>query len=182
MRQLQVPEQLFPYADAYRSAAAVLCQNMKSDATPCAWPNAAVVLMLAAHVVELFLKGALLKRNPAVNVEAYKHSIDSFSAEYRLQFPEPSFKWDIPFASDLTEAELIAKMRDPSLTKEQIEEQIEGFKRVIAATPDPSILYRYAVDRVRRECLGSYGFEPHSFLVLLGQVESDFNRIKSQLA
>lgn len=59
---LTVPEQLFDFANAYRSASAILCEKFESaDVTFCTWPNAAVVLMLAAHAVELFLKGTLLK-------------------------------------------------------------------------------------------------------------------------
>lgn len=177
IRQLQVPEQLFAYADAYRSAAATLCQQMTNDATSCTWPNAAVVLMLAAHAVELFLKGAVLKRSPAANVWAHGHNIDDLSADYRSQFPESSFEWEIPFTSGLTEAEWKAQMKAvlPSLT----EAEIEGLR---AATPDPSILYRYPVERGGKEWRGIYGFEPHSFLVLLGQVANNFERIKSQLA
>ena len=177
IQQLPVPEQLFTYADAYRSAASALCQQMTNDARSRTWPNAAVVLILAAHAVELFLKGAVLKRSPDAKVWARQHNIDDLSADYRAQFPEPSFEWNIPFTSGLTEEEWKAQMKavHPSLT----EAEIEGLR---AATPPPSILYRYPVEKDGSEWRGVYGFEPHSFLVLLGQVEIDFERIKSQLA
>lgn len=177
IRQLQVPEQLFAYADAYRSAAAALCKQMMSDATPCTWPNAAVVLMLTAHAVELFLKGAILKRSPSTDVWTRGHNIDDLSADYRVQLPEPLFKWDIPFTSGLTEAEWKAQMKavHPSLTEAEIE-------RLKAATPAPSIRYRYPAEKGGQEWRVIEGFEPHSFLPLLDQVANDFKRIKSQLA
>jgi hypothetical protein len=177
MRQLQVPEQLFSYADAYRSSAAVLCRQMKKDASSRTWPNGAVVLVLAAHAVELFLKGALIKRIPAKKVCAYQHNLDKLSEKYHSQFPESKFKWDIPFASRLTAAEWTKQVREfiPSLTGAEI-------KRLRDATPAPSILYRYPVDKRGWEWHGLYGFEPHSFLVLLDKVKKDFKRIKSHLA
>lgn len=178
MRQLPVPNQLFPYADAYSAASVVLCQKMMGDTSSCTWPNGAVVLMLAAHAVELFLKGVLLKRNPAMDVWSHGHSIDSLSKEYKSQFPDQSFTWDIPFASPSPVGEWIEVMQgmNPDLTVDEI-------KRLRPAPPpDPSILYRYPVGRDGQEWRGLFGFEPHSFLLLLSQVRSDFERIKSQLA
>lgn len=177
MRQLSVPDQLLSYADSYRTASAVLCQKMIDDAVFCTWPNGAVVLMLAAHAVELFLKGVLIKRNHDVDVWSHGHNIDSLSEEYRNKFPDQSFAWDIPFASTCTESEWIAFMRDvnPSLSVDEV-------KQLRSNTPHPSICYRYPVDRGGEEWRGLYGFEPHSFRMLLSQVESDFARIKSQLA
>jgi hypothetical protein len=176
MWHLTVPEQLFDYANAYRSASAVLCQKVESDNTFCTWPNAAVVLMLAAHAVELFLKGALLKRN-VEEVWSYGHNIDKLAAKYREKFHEdPSFTWDIPFASTLTETEWIAQMKqmNPDIT----DAELEG---LISATPYPSILYRYPVNKGGKDWPGLYGFEPPSFLLQLSQFEYDFNRIRSQL-
>lgn len=132
--------------------------------------------MLSAHAVELFLKGALLKRDPTLDVWSYGHSIDSLSAAYRSQFLDASFAWDIPFASSLTEAEWIKVMQDlnPSLS----DAELKGLR---SASPAPSILYRYPVDKGGKEWRGLYGFEPGSFLSLLSQMEKDFERIKSQL-
>lgn len=177
MRELPIPDQLLSYADAYRNASTVLCKKMIDDANICTWPNGAVVLMLAAHAVELFLKGILLKRNPTTDVWSHGHSIDSLSAEYRSQFPNPSFSWDIPFACSATEADWAKVMQgmDPSLSKDEI-------KQLKLVSPAPSICYRYPMDRGGSDWPGLYGFEPHSFLLVLSQVKSDFDRIKSQLA
>jgi hypothetical protein len=62
IRHLKVSDQFFSYADDFLSGSALLCSKVESDDTFYTWPHASTVLMLAAHSVELFLKGALLKR------------------------------------------------------------------------------------------------------------------------
>jgi hypothetical protein len=182
IQHLQEPEQLFAYADAYRSAAAAMCQQMTSDAAHSTWPNAVVVLMLTAHAVELFLKGALLKRSPAASFRN-THNIDFLSENYRLQFEGPSFEWDIPFNSGLTEAKRIELMAEafPSLTESEIKEMSKEMGKKQAASRPPSIVYRYPTDGSGTEWRGNEGFEPHSFLSLLDHVENDFKRIKTNL-
>ncbi len=176
---LTVPEQLFGYAYAYRTSSAVLCEKFESDdAASSTWPNATVVLMLAAHAVELFLKGALLKRNvQEEEVWSFGHKINKLAAKYRETFHgEPAFEWDIPFASTLTETEWIARMQQlaPDITEAELRD-------VLRASPDPSILYRYPVNKLGKKWPGLYGFQPPEFSQTLAQVECDFDRIRSQL-
>lgn len=166
---LPVHEQMFAYAEAYRSAAATHCHHMTTDATSCTWPNGSVVLMLTAHAIELFLKGAILKRSPNAEV-GNSHGIDDLSAAYKLQFPEPSFEWDILMRG--------GDGYPASFTPEQIKE-IEALKKLIR---DPSILYRYPVDKNRKEWPAILGFEPLEFLSKLERAKKDFERIRSQLA
>lgn len=133
--------------------------------------------MLAAHAVELFLKGALLKRNPGLDVWNHGHNIDTLQDEYRSNFKESVFEWEIPF-SQLTVDEWVAmKAGWKPLTDEQIKEA-----RARQKMPTPSILYRYPVDRGGKEWTGLYGFVTPSFLKLLDQLGKDFDRIKSHLA
>ena len=178
IRDLPVPVQLFDYANAYRSSSAVLCEKFESsqDVTFCTWPHAAVVLMLAAHAVELFLKGALLKRN-VQEVWSYGHDIDKLAEKYRETFrEEPALTWEIPFASALTETEWIAQMK--KLNPDTIDAELKNF---ISGIPDPSILYRYPVSKGGKDWPGLYGFQPSEFRQTLAQVECDFDRIRSQL-
>lgn len=179
MWHLPVPDQLFSYADAYKDSSATLAQKMWNDPKSFTWPHASVVLMLAAHSVELFLKGALLKRNPAFKVWDHGHNLDSLGAAYRSQFPEPIFEWDIPFASSVSLEEWVATMMrlNPTFSETELREEKSKYK----PTP-PSILYRYPVDRSGNDWQGLYGFEPVGFINLLSQLGADFDRIKSHLA
>jgi len=118
--------------------------------------------LLAAHAVELFIKGAVLSRDPCALLEG--HLLEQLSDEYRKRFPEPSFEWDIPF-----------KVEYPGIA----EADIEALRK---ATPVPSILYRYPVSRGGKEWNGAFGFEAGTFLAVLERLEHDFKRIKSQFA
>lgn len=158
---LTAPQRFFEYAEAYRNAAIALCFKMTAEDTSCTWPNAAVVLLLAAHATELFIKGVILCRDSTATIE--HHNIDNLSTEYRKHYPEPEFEWDIPFQTEYPD---IAEI------------EIEALKKL---SPAPSILYRYPVARDGKEWGGVFGFEPHSFLGVLEQVKRDFDRIKAQI-
>ena len=159
---LSLPQRFFEYAQAYRNAASVLCLTMTLEDASCTWPNATVVMLLAAHATELFLKGAVLARNPAAMIE--HHHIDDLSVEYRKRFPETSFEWDIPFKTNWSD---------------MAEDEIEALKKKV---PIPSILYRYPVAKGGKEWSGAFGFEPNSFAEVLEQLKHDFERIKAQIA
>lgn len=165
IQSLPVLKRFFAYADAYLEASNSMCQRMTQDTTSEKWANGAVVLMLAAHAVELFLKGAILARAPTADVWGVGHKLHELMEEYRAHFPEPSFNWNIPFQAEfpagLTEEEIV------SLRKQ---------------TPLPSILYRYPVQKGGEEWHGAFGFEANSFLILLSELKNDFVRIESQLA
>jgi hypothetical protein len=162
LSHLSVPERFFEYAKAYRNAASALCATMVSDNALCIWPNATVVMLLAAHATELFIKGAILSRVPTASIE--HHRLDDLNVEYKKHFPEPSFEWDIPFKTewgDLTDAE------------------IQTLKKTV---PVPSMLYRYPVAKGGKEWNGAFGFEPNSFVEVLDQLGYDFDRIRVQIA
>ncbi|MBV6319998.1 hypothetical protein [Duganella violaceipulchra] len=157
-----VSERFLEYAKAYRNAASVLCASMISERSMCTWPNANVTLLLAAHATELFLKGAILAKDPTALVE--HHLLDDLNTEYKKRFVEPSFEWDIPFKTEwgeLTEAEIRALKK---------------------TTPVPSMLYRYPVAKGGKEWNGAFGFEPNLFASTLDQLGLDFQRIMARIA
>ncbi len=173
IRHLKFPDQFFSYADAFLSGSTLLCRKVESDDTFHTWPHASMVLMLAAHSVELFLKGALLKRK----VEIWRtHDINRLAGKYRETFPETTLGWDIPFANPLSQTELIAEMKE--LWPETDEAKLKSF---ITTTPHPSILYRYPVND-KAEWRGGYGFTPTEFLSTLDQIDHDFKRLRAELA
>jgi len=161
LAHLSVPERFFEYAKAYRNAASALCASMASEKTMCTWPNANVVMLLAAHATELFLKGAIFARDPTASVE--HHFLDDLNVEYKKRFSEPAFEWDIPFKTEwgnLTEVEV----------------------RVFKKNPPPSMLYRYPVAKGGKEWNGAFGFEPNSFVSTLDQLGRDFQRIMAHIS
>lgn len=163
LAHLSLPERFFEYAKSYRNAASSLCATMASEKAMCTWPNANVVMLLAAHATELFLKGAILSRESTALIE--HHVLDDLNVEYKRLFREPSFEWDIPFKTewgDLTGIEI---------------------RTLKKATPVvPSMLYRYPVAKGRKEWNGAFSFEPNSFVEVLDQLACDFQRIMAQIA
>ena len=116
IQHLSVPERFFEYAHAYRNAANALCVEMTTGGNSCTWPNGAVVLLLAAHATELFIKGAILFRKPGMDME--HHRIDELSDEYKKHYPESSFEWDIPFKTKylgIAESEIEVLKKQPLL-------------------------------------------------------------------
>jgi hypothetical protein len=162
MAGMTLPQRFFEYAIAYRNAASAMCSSMVKDQAMRTWPNANVVLLLAAHSTELFLKGAIFSRDPLATTE--HHFLDSLGTEYNRLFPEPQFNWKIPFRTDwrgFSEAEL------------------EVLRKT---SPVPSMLYRYPVSKGRKEWNGAFGFEAGSFMEVLEQVDQDFQRIMAHIA
>jgi hypothetical protein len=161
LAHLSVSQRFFEYAQAYRNAASALCITMASNQGSCTWPNASVVMLLATHATELFIKGAILSRMPTTIIE--HHRLDDLSAEYQKCFPEPSFEWDIPFKIEWGEL---------------VKTDIETLKKM---TPVPSMLYRYPVAKGGKEWYGAFGFEANSFIEVLDQLKRDFERIRVQI-
>jgi len=170
---LEVPDQLFSYAEAYRTASVLLCRKVENDDTLNTWPHATVILMLASHSVELFLKGALLKRKIEIS---QTHNIQQLAEKYRETFQDAAFAWEIPFANPLSVPELIAQMKQLWPDTDETE-----LRKSIAATPAPSILYRYPVNKDGMEWRGAYGFTSTGFLLRLEQLELDFRRLRFEL-
>lgn len=161
LAHMSVPERFFEYAKAYRNAASTLCATMTSEKAMCTWPNANVVMLLAVHATELFLKGAILSREPTAKIE--HHLLDDLNADHKTRFSEPSFEWEIPFKTEWGNLS---------------ETDIQRLKKTI---PVPSMLYRYPVAKGGNEWNGAFGFEPNSFVNVLNQLENDFQRIMAQI-
>lgn len=161
LSNLTVPQRFFEYAVAYRNAALAMCNLMVNDPALRTWPNANVVLLLAAHSTELFLKGAILSRNPTAKIE--HHRLDKLATEYKYLFPESLFEWKIPFRAE-----------SDHLSDTEIQ-------TVLETLPIPSMLYRYPVSKGGKEWNGVFAFEASSFVAVLEQVDQDFQRIMANI-
>jgi hypothetical protein len=160
--ELSIPDRFFAYAEAYSNGAKALTEKMASDDSPSNWPNAAVVLMLSAHSVELFLKGALFTKDPKAKIN--HHNIDVLFDLYCQNYTDGKFSFEMPFKTEylsISEAEIKALREHTSLT--------------------PSVLYRYPTASGELEWGGAYGFEVSSFLPVLNKLITDFQRLRECL-
>lgn len=160
-------EGLFQYAQAYLDGATLLCQDMLLKNKSCwSWPNASVILLLSAHAIELFLKGAILCRNPSSRPTT--HDLNDLGDQYKRLFPEPSFEWDIPFRVNFPEG----------MTETEIQELRNKHKDLVRPN---SVYYRYPVGKNGKPWSISDLFEPQPFLNTIEQIKLDFTRIKAQI-
>ena len=151
------PQRFVLYAHAYLNSALLSCERMAVDEAQRTWPNATVVLMLAAHSVELFLKGAILRRE--TNARVGDHRIDLLTEKYQLLYPEPAFEFEVPFRTEY-----------PSFS----DAEIAALKKT---QPVPSILFRYPVRKPGVEWQGVHAFEADGFLRILANLGSSYERI-----
>ena len=151
------PQRFVLYAHAYLNSALLSCQQMVTYDTQRTWPNATVILMLSAHSVELFLKGAILSRDNCAKVG--DHRIDLLIEKYSELYAEHGFEFDVPFRTEY-----------PSIS----EEEIQALKKT---EPVPSILFRYPVRKSGVEWQGVHGFEADGFLRILSNLQSAYERI-----
>lgn len=149
------------YADAYLKASQSVCFRMRDEEPENTWPNAAVAMMLAAHATELFLKGAIVSREPEALVKV--HRIAELAETYVRLFPEVDFAFDIPFQS-----EYVAFSED----------EIAYIKK---NEPAPSVLFRYPIRSQGVEWLGLQAFEPQEFLRLISELSDAFVRIGARI-
>ncbi|MGM0988800.1 MAG: hypothetical protein ACQEXI_17725 [Pseudomonadota bacterium] len=146
------------FATAYLRASEDVCSRMASSASEKTWANASVALMLAAHSVELFLKGMLLSKGIK---NSWGHSIDSLYDTYRSTYPGDAFSFDCPFVTEYL-----------GMSDEEINEAKEK------SNNQASVVFRYPVNRPGVEWDGIHGFEPDGFLEELESLNSTYSRLE----
>jgi len=154
------PQQLESLALAYLESAQSLCDALADDPKNATFEKGAVVLYLSAHAVELFLKGAILRKAPN---ETFSHDLEHIHNRYRALFPAKRFALtSMPFSSEY-----------PGVTKQEI-------AKVKRENPDPSEMYRYPVSKTGEPWEAALGFEASSFSRSLCVLHADFRRISTE--
>lgn len=145
-RQLRTPlhKRFFDFAEAYRQSALDCCNRIIGSDHEKTWPNANVALMLSAHSIELFLKGAILMRARDYRFEG-GHSLERLTELFDEQYEKDGVSFALPFRTE----NLV--VNEDSLVKAE----------------EPSIRYRYPVDRKGEEWTGIEAFEAAEFVEIL---------------
>ena len=162
IRNHSVPQQFIAFANSYRNSAEALCEKMIADGDKASWPDAAVVLLTAAHATELFLKGMILARNSTADIKS--HNIDLLAREFRRTYPEMADTWNIPFETEFLGI-------DPANIDDLIKKQVQ-----------PSIRYRYPVANNRSEWNGVSALRAATFKRVLTELESKFKELGASVA
>ncbi|WP_438864093.1 hypothetical protein [Neptunicella sp.] len=155
------PTRYFEFATSYLKASEDVCKRMNALEEENSWSNASVTLMLAAHSVELFIKGALIIRGYQ---DAWGHTIDDLYDKYKITFPEEYFHFDCPFVTEYVgfgSEEIAIKKK----TKH----------------PQASVVFRYPLNKPGLEWDAVHGFEANGFLSILSELGNNYNRLKESL-
>jgi hypothetical protein len=120
------------------------------------YERGSVVLYLTAHAVELFLKGAILRKAPQ---ERFDHDLEHLHNRYRKLYPVKRYSFKMPFSTDYS-----------SMSKSQIKAA-----KGLAAPIDQ--LYRYPRDKEGKPWPGLFAFEANSFIGILASLRGNFERL-----
>jgi hypothetical protein len=155
MSSLSEPKRYFEYSKAYLQASLDVCNRMVNDNDNGTWPNANVALMLAAHSVELFLKGAMLIKTG----KAWGHTLEELNSDYHDIYTEKEFQFNCPFKTEYLE---ISEEEQNALKKKE---------------PQPSIRFRYPVKKPGTEWNGIYAFIPNEFIDILNDLNINYDKL-----
>ncbi len=145
-------EQFAAYAVAYLDSAQRLCDLLARSHRKATYERGAVVLFLAAHAVELFLKGAIVHKAPN---ERFSHDLEHLIRRYHALFPGKKFRLEVPFTTGLPSGMTVEEKR-----------------RVKKLVAPPGELYRYPIDKAYKPWSGAYGIEPSSLSRELAKLRS----------
>lgn len=152
-------EQFCAFALAYLDSAERLCQTLARSHRKATYARGSVVLYLAAHSVELFLKGAILDQKPK---EHFGHNLKNLYDRYNKLYPAKKYRFKLPFdigCDGLPKSEIIVAK---------------------SVSPPTDQLYRYPQDKDGKPWPGLFAFEANSFLEVLHSLRADFERILKQ--
>ena len=144
------------YAIAYLDSAERLCRLLARSSRKATYERGIVVLYLTAHAVELFLKGAILRKAPK---ERFGHNLEHIYKRYNALYRARRYRFQMPFQTDYT-----------NMPKNQI-------KAAKALVRPIDQLYRYPLDKDGKPWPGLYAFEANSFLQGLIVLRTTFERL-----
>ncbi|GGK78002.1 hypothetical protein GCM10007941_30110 [Amphritea balenae] len=158
---LDIPERHLKFSEAYLHSARVLCENLVRLPASETFETGCACLFNARLAVELFLKAALLKKDPNIRLH---HVIEELRDEYNKHYPESEFFWDIPFTVEILGA------------RSQEEKEVMH-REHLKSYPQDQVL-RYPMNRQREPWEAAAQFSAPAFLINLDTIEADFQRIR----
>lgn len=157
IKNMPIPLQFVAFAEAYLDSAYRLCKILKRSTRKRTYPRGAVVLYLAFHSVELFLKAAILNKSPN---EGLHHNVENLLKRYRKLYPGKRYYFEIPFGTEHV-----------------------GFEPSdeLPTSPPQDQVNRYPVNKKKVDWAFGIGFLPESFLSKLEEFQYDFERLKKEI-
>lgn len=156
---LPVPSQYFAYSEAYLDSAERLCRVLARSTRRATFERGAVVLYLTHHALELFYKGAILKKCPTERLT--HHDLPTLQNRYRTLYPGKQYRLKELFRPSYV-----------GLTKNEIA-QVQGLQ------PPTDQLFRYPEHKAGKPWIGLHSFEPSSFGAELAHLHSAVRQVRA---
>lgn len=153
-------QRYFEYAEAYLDSAARLCAVLARSTRKANFQRGAVVLYLVQHALELFYKGAVIRKAPK---ERLVHGIPLLRTRYLNLYPGKAFLIQPTFVPSYE-----------NLTKDQIE-QVKG------SEPPGDQIFRYPETKGGTPWEGLFAFEASSFYREITALKNDFTRVRQAI-
>ena len=150
---LPIYAKFYKYAKSYLKSARNLCKIMEIE-KDYEWSDGAVVLLLAAHAIELFLKAAIFKKEYESGNKhpTHGHDLSVLIEIFKSLHPNEDIFTDAPFVNGLSKFKELPEIRPPL----------------------PGIMYRYPEDIKGKQWGLLDGFEPVSFHLALKKLDLHF--------
>jgi DNA-binding MarR family transcriptional regulator len=158
---LSSSEQFADLAHAYLDCSILLCCEMSKKSFSATFSRGRVILFLSLHSVELFLKGAILKRSPSVALNT--HALRDLQSNYNKLYTEDRFRWELPFKTEYL-----------GFTAQEVKTMLKSERPL-------DQMYRYPINRKGNPWPGVVGFEAKEFLRKLQNIKEDFCRLEKQI-
>lgn len=165
--------QFLAFSDAYLASAAHLCSFLAKTPSESSYPRGAAVLSLTFHGIELFLKAAILKKDPTERFRGKDgHNLHHLSRSYADLYPENNFSFDVPFRAD----EIDFGSLDPGIA-----EELKAFITKHECDTPVNQVYRYPIDINGNPWKTTFAFEASAFSVVISKAQLDIARLKKSI-
>lgn len=171
IKPLCVPMQFSAFSEAYLDSAIRLCAVLARSTKKATYVRGSVVLYLAFHATELFLKGAILKKVPTENVGT-THNIEILNNRYKNLYPGKKYWFNLLFTSEEPDFS--------SIEPDKVKEFKIIISEIVKENP-PDQKYRYPQNKKGQSWHGAHGFEPNSFLREIRQLKEQFKNISKHI-
>ena len=161
VNDLPISESYLEYSDAYLFSAITICNALIENPDQLTYTRGCACIFNARLSVELFLKAALIKKNP--NNQSY-HAIEKLGSLYKKNYPEPQYHWDIPFMVEVLGAS--SEEEKEQITAEHIKEM-----------PHDQFL-RYPTNKSGKPWKVADAFSARGFMEVLNVIQADMQRLK----
>lgn len=157
LNSLNPSDQYAAYSMAYLDSAERLCGLLSRSYRSATYERGTVVLYLAMHAVELFLKGAILRKAP--HERLVHHNLERIYNRYKELYPAKRYHFDMGFTKNYS-----------GMSKKEIQTARQY-------SPPIDQLFRYPQDKNSTPWPSLYAFEANSFLAELESLRMRFMQL-----